>query len=124
MAFVLESETYDSFIDSNVREGMKPILEGEEDDDEETPEAALAAFDGFIKKAGDGNAKHLLRSFVSVRFAKDVLARVTGKGDKVEQIGGAIVKALLLHEMLLRQMPVDTPKTVTKKSPPAEGLDC
>merc|ERR1712226_357933 len=49
----------------------------------------------------------LLRSFLSVHFAQQTLTMCAGQNEQTRQLMQLVVKALFLHEMLLRQIPMD-----------------
>merc|ERR1719487_247919 len=62
-----------------------------------------------FKKGCKVSDNHLLRSFFTVKFCRDTLKMCTGKKDAaaMDQLLQVLVKTLVLHEMMLRQIPLD-----------------
>mmetsp|Transcript_59948 Transcript_59948/g.97036 ORF Transcript_59948/g.97036 Transcript_59948/m.97036 type:complete len:1938 (-) Transcript_59948:58-5871(-) len=110
MAFTLEPDNYDSFIDHNCQAAFMPLLDEEEEEGEEgeSPAAIVAALKEFAARAGDKvPAQALLRSFMISRFAKQTLALTKGQNEKTCQLMQLVVKVLVMQEMLLRYIPLD-----------------
>ncbi|CAE8692993.1 unnamed protein product [Polarella glacialis] len=111
MAFTLEPDNYDSFIDHNCQAAFMPVLDEEEEEEGEegeSPAAIVAALKEFAARAGDKvPAQALLRSFMISRFAKQTLALTKGQNEKTCQLMQLVVKVLVMQEMLLRYIPLD-----------------
>jgi len=107
MAFTLEPDNYDSFIDKNVQGALQPLLEEDADEDEdEEQESSVPALVAF-KKRGAGKVQDaaLLRCFLVSRFCKDTLALQMDPASMA--LMKLFVKVMLIQEMMLRYVPLD-----------------
>mmetsp|Transcript_45205 Transcript_45205/g.105396 ORF Transcript_45205/g.105396 Transcript_45205/m.105396 type:complete len:1912 (+) Transcript_45205:101-5836(+) len=110
MAFTLEPDNHDSFIDKNVQGALQPFLEEEdEDEDEEEPLAPqIVAFNN--RASGKVQETALLRSFLLCRFCKNTLAQAENSDASGTALAGLMklfVKSIMIQEMLLRYVPLD-----------------
>ncbi|CAE7192690.1 ZIFL2 [Symbiodinium natans] len=106
MAFTLEPDNHDLFIDKNVQGALQPLLEEEDEDEDENQESPVPALVAF-KKRGDGKVQEtaLLRCFLVASFCKDTLAI---KADPASMaLMKLFVKVMLIQEMMLRYVPLD-----------------
>mmetsp|Transcript_92223 Transcript_92223/g.176876 ORF Transcript_92223/g.176876 Transcript_92223/m.176876 type:complete len:1979 (-) Transcript_92223:351-6287(-) len=112
MVFALEPECYNVLVDRGVQGAIVPILSGKDDDEEEDEEEeegdVVEEFSKFVKKA-DKKLKSdaLLRSFLTVRFTKTTLEQCKGQNPATEQLMKLVVKALIIQEIMLQQIPLD-----------------
>lgn len=113
MAFTVESDMYNSFIDQNVQAMLEKVFEESREDEEEEEddeENIVEVIQEFASKAGDKVGKDaLLRSFCSVRFAKQIVEKSSAKGTRAEaaDMMQVVAKVLLVQEMLLRHVPLE-----------------
>jgi len=107
MAFALEPDTYDGFIDRNAKESLSELLAPEEDE-EDDGEELVPAIKKFQKSAGaNAPSSALLRTFFTSRFGKQTLKMAAGQNEAGAQLMQLVVKSLALHEMMIRYIPVD-----------------
>lgn len=108
MAFTVEPDNHDSFIDFNVKGALQPLLEEEEEEEEEEKDDILAALKAFQKRAGDKVPPDaMLRCFLLCRFAKNTLALVEAEKGAMSDLLKLAVRVMLIQEMLLRYVPLD-----------------
>eukprot|EP00929_Paragymnodinium_shiwhaense_P082526 TRINITY_DN4351_c0_g1_i1.p1 TRINITY_DN4351_c0_g1~~TRINITY_DN4351_c0_g1_i1.p1 ORF type:complete len:1954 (-),score=750.05 TRINITY_DN4351_c0_g1_i1:133-5994(-) len=108
MAFTIEPDMFEAFVDLNVKNDLQELLEETEEEEEGADEDIVGALQAFTKRAGSKvDERSLLRTFLAVRFVKNCLAKIEGQNDVTIQLMELVVKALLLQEILQRQIPID-----------------
>jgi len=107
MAFTLEPDNHDSYIDHSVQGSLQPILEAS-DEEEEDGGAIASVLMEFAKRAKDKMpANAILRAFLISRFVKQTLAATKGQNKQTCQLMELVAKVLVLQEMAIRYIPLD-----------------
>lgn len=110
MAFTVTPDTYLGFVDKNVKTAFsaKWIQDAEEDDDDEPATGPIASgFKEFVGKLGsEAESNAAVRSYMAVRFVRSTLKLCNDENSVSVVMMKVMVKALLLHEILLRQTPL------------------
>eukprot|EP00928_Gymnodinium_smaydae_P014150 TRINITY_DN15141_c0_g2_i3.p1 TRINITY_DN15141_c0_g2~~TRINITY_DN15141_c0_g2_i3.p1 ORF type:complete len:1998 (-),score=638.27 TRINITY_DN15141_c0_g2_i3:221-6076(-) len=107
LSFAVEPDCYDGFIDHSVGAVMKDLFVEDEEEEEEEDEPIAVALKNFVERcAGKLDAESSLRSFFSVRFAKTIFKMCEGESAETMQLSELMVKALFLHDVLVRQIPL------------------
>lgn len=107
MAFTVEPDNHDSFIDFNVQGALQPLLEEEEEEEEEQDDI-ISALKAFQKRAGDKvKPEAMLRCFLLCRFAKSTLEAADSGSGAMSELLKLAVRVMIIQEMLLRYVPLD-----------------
>lgn len=107
MAFTVEPDNHDSFIDFNVQGALQPLLEEEEEEEEQEADV-VAALQGFQKRAADQvQPDALLRSLLLCQFAKNTLAAAEKEKGAMSDVLRLTVRVMMVQEMLLRYLTLD-----------------
>merc|ERR1712151_150395 len=107
MAFTIEPDMYDNYIDRNIQASMKDLFASAEDEDEddEKDEQVVGAIVDLAKRTKNTiDEISLLRSFVLARFIKKTLAEAEAMDAPTKQAMVIMVKALVLQAILSRHI--------------------